>query len=96
MTDLSNQYAFGWIKSLAEGTGFLMGPAFAIATTAVTIYLIIGGLRFLLSGGDKNAVSGARNMIIHAIIGFILLMVLFLIVQFIYQFLGLGSLGILQ
>lgn len=82
-------YGFGWIGSLAEGTNILVAPAFALAATIVTIYFIIGGLRFLLSGGNKDDISKARDMITHAIIGFILLILTFIVLQFIFQFFGL-------
>lgn len=86
--DLGTNYAFGWISSLGEGFTRLLGPGFAIAGVALTLYLIIGAFRFLLSGGDKSAIEGGRNMITHAIIGFVLLMLVFLIMQFIPEFIG--------
>lgn len=93
---LEQAYGFGWINSLAEGTQLLINPAFALAATAVTVYFIIGGLRFLLSGGDKNAIDGARKMITHAIIGFVLLMLSFIVLQFIFQFFGLEEYRIIK
>lgn len=88
--DLGQQFGFGSIKSLGEGLGYLIGPAFAIAGAAVVFYLIIGAFQYMMSGGDKNAVAGARDMIIHGIIGFILLIMLFLVVQFLSQFFGIS------
>lgn len=93
---LNDQYAFGWIQSLGQGTNFLVEPAFALAALAVTLYFIIGGLQFLLSGGDKEAIGKAQKRITHAIIGFVLLMVLFLFMQFMGEFLGLGDLRIIR
>ena len=40
-----------------------------IVGAAAVIMLIIGGLRYVLSGGDSNAISGAKNTIIYAMIG---------------------------
>ncbi|MBU3957438.1 hypothetical protein KKI19_04165 [Patescibacteria group bacterium] len=88
MIDLSKQYSFGQIKSLAQGFGYLIGLGFAIAAIAVIFYFTVGSFKFLTSGGDKNAVASARDMLVHAIIGFILLMVMFLILQFLPEFLG--------
>lgn len=93
---LSQAYGFGWINSLAEGTNLLVGPAFAIAALAVTVYFIIGGLRFLLSGGDKDSIAKARGMITHAVIGFILLMLTFIILQFIPEFFDLKGFAIIK
>lgn len=88
--DLSQQYAFGHISSLGEALGYLIPTTFSIATTAVTFYFLIGAVRYLLSAGDKDAVQGARDMITHAIIGFILLILLFLIMQFVPEFFGIN------
>ncbi|MDO8638583.1 MAG: hypothetical protein Q7R43_03335 [Candidatus Daviesbacteria bacterium] len=94
--DLSTEYGFGWIPSLAEGTKLMMGPAFAIAAAVVVLYFIIGGVQFLLSGGDKEAIAKAQKRITHAIIGFVLLMMMFIILQFIPEFLGLKGFKIIQ
>lgn len=86
--DLREQYGFGNVGSLGEGVQRLVAPTFTIAATAVTIYFIIGSFRFLISGGDKESIAKSRSMITHSIIGFILLILLFLIMQFIPEFLG--------
>ncbi|MBI4037063.1 hypothetical protein HY385_01425 [Candidatus Daviesbacteria bacterium] len=90
MIDLSQQYGFGDVGSLGEGVQRLVEPTFIIATAAVTIYFIIGSFRFLISSGDKESVAKSRSMITHSIIGFILLILLFLIMQFIPEFLGIN------
>ncbi|MDO8570212.1 MAG: hypothetical protein Q7R97_01345 [Candidatus Daviesbacteria bacterium] len=95
--DLGNQYAFGWITSLGQGTNLLITPVFSIAMAGVVLYFIIGGLQFLLSGGDKEAIAKAQKRITHAIIGFILLIVLFLFMQFfVGEFLNLGGFKIIK
>ncbi|KKS12140.1 MAG: hypothetical protein UU67_C0057G0011 [Candidatus Daviesbacteria bacterium GW2011_GWB1_41_5] len=94
--DLGGQYQFGHVKTLAQGWEYLIMPAFSIAAAAVVIYFVIGGLRYLLSGGDKEAVSKAQKMITHAIIGFVLLIVMFLILQFIPEFLGIEGFKIIK
>lgn len=94
--DLDKAYGFGWINSLAEATNRLLTPLFAIALVVVTIYLIIGGLRFLLSGGDKEAIAKGKNMITHSIIGLALLIAVFLVMQFLSQFFGLEGFRIIK
>ncbi|MCL5784438.1 MAG: hypothetical protein M1142_03735 [Patescibacteria group bacterium] len=85
---LKDQFAFGKFNSLGEILSGLIGPAFSIAAVAVVFYFLIGAFKYLTSGGDKNAVASARDMITHSIIGFLLLMMLFLIMQFIPQIFG--------
>lgn len=84
--DIGDVFGYGYIKSLGQGTSYLIAPAFSLATAAVVIYFLIGAFKFLTSGGDKEAVASARNMITHAIIGFVILMFAYLILQFIPQF----------
>lgn len=81
-------FGFGNISSLGEGTSLLVIPAFSIAFVGVTVFIVVGAFRFLASGGDKESIAKARGMITHAIIGFLILMFIFLILQFIPEFFG--------
>lgn len=82
MGDIGQNFAFGDIGTLGEGLNKLVAPVFSIAVTLVVIYFLIGGFKYLTSAGEKEAVASARSMIIHAIIGFVLLLFIFLILQF--------------
>lgn len=55
---------------------------FLVGAIAV-IMLIIGGIRYTVSGGDQNAVAGAKNTILYAIVGIIVSFLAFAIVNFI-------------
>jgi hypothetical protein len=87
-TPLTNKFAFGGLNSLGEGIGRLIPPAFSLAAVALVLYILIGGFKYMTSGGDKNAVASARAMITHAIIGIALLIMLFLILAILPQLLG--------
>lgn len=47
------------------------------------IAIIIGGLRYVVSGGDSNAVKGAKDMILFAVIGLIVALLAYSIVNFV-------------
>lgn len=47
------------------------------------IMIIVGGFRYITSGGDSNNVSAAKNTIIYAIIGLIIVALAQFIVQFV-------------
>lgn len=47
------------------------------------IMLIIGGIRYTVSGGDQNAVTGAKNTILYAIVGLIVSFMAYAIVNFV-------------
>ncbi len=88
--NIGEHYGFGNYTSLGQAIDQLRTPAFMIAGTAVVFYLVIGGLRYLMSGGDKEKIGSARAMITHAVIGFILLLLIFLIMEIIPEILGSG------
>ncbi len=85
--DLGATYGFGKILTLGEGLSLLVQPIFAIAGIAVFFYLVFGGFKFLTSGGNKDAVSSARAMITHALIAFVMLMLLFVALRFLPELL---------
>jgi cytochrome bd-type quinol oxidase subunit 2 len=47
------------------------------------IMLIVGGIRYVVSGGDQNAVQGAKNTILYAIIGIVVAFLAFAAVRFV-------------
>lgn len=55
---------------------------FAIGVLSV-IMLIIGGLRYVISGGNKDAVNSAKNTILYAIVGLIVALLAFAAINFI-------------
>ena len=66
----------------------------SIVTTAITylsivtgiiavIMMIVGGLKFITSGGDASAVTSARNTIIYAVIGIVIAVLAQVFVQFV-------------
>ncbi len=55
---------------------------FVVGAVAV-IMLIIGGLRYVTSNGDQNAVTGAKNTIMYALIGVVVAFLAFAAVNFV-------------
>ena len=47
------------------------------------IMLIIGGIRYVISGGDSKKVTDAKNTVLYAIIGLIIAFLAFAIVNFV-------------
>lgn len=47
------------------------------------IMLIIGGIRYVVSGGESSAVTGAKNTILYAVIGIIVAIVAYAVVNFV-------------
>jgi cytochrome bd-type quinol oxidase subunit 2 len=52
------------------------------------IMIIIGGLRYVISNGDQKNVTAAKDTILYAVIGVIVAIVAFAIVQFVTTTIG--------
>jgi uncharacterized protein YacL len=61
-----------------------------IAVLIALFFLILGGIRWITSGGDKGKVESARNTIIAAIIGLVIAFLAFFILSVALQFFGLS------
>ena len=59
----------------------LINIGLILCVIAFIILLIIGGIKYVTSGGDRAKLEGARNAISNAIIGIIILLLLWLIAQ---------------
>lgn len=57
----------------------------AIGGIIAIIMIIIGGVRYMTSGGDSNSASSARNTILYAVIGLIVVVFAQIIVRFVLQ-----------
>ncbi len=64
---------------------------FVIAALLVFFYLIWGGIDWITSGGDKGQTEKARNKITAAIVGLIVLLASFAILQLVLRFFTGGS-----
>ena len=71
----------GIITSLTNTLLFIVG-------ILAVIMLIIGGLRYVVSGGNSTAVTAAKNTILYAIVGLVVSFLAFAAINFI-----LGNLG---
>lgn len=63
----------------------LLVPAAAIA---FLIMMIVGGIQFVMSGGDAKAAAGARSTLTYAVIGVILVVIVWLILLLIQNVTG--------
>ena len=56
------------------------------------IMLVYGGLRYILSGGDSKKVTDAKNTVLYAIIGLIISLLAYAIVNFVLNsVIGVGT-----
>ena len=55
------------------------------------IMIIIGGIRYATSNGDSNQVTAAKNTIMYAVIGLVIAIFAYAIVNFVLTQMGVGS-----
>lgn len=92
--------SFGLCPRSAGGVGFnaicnldlaqlappLITTIFVLAIVAALLYLIWGAFKWLTSGGDKAAVQAAREHIVAAIIGLMLIFVSYVVMNILLNF----------
>jgi hypothetical protein len=64
---------------------------FAAAAIALLIYLVLGGFQFMMSQGDPKAAQGAQAKIMNALIGFIIIIFAYFIIQLFGQVFGIQN-----
>ena len=77
-------------STLGSIVGFVVTIPFVIAILIALFFLIYGGIKWITSGGDKAGVEAARNQIIAAVIGLIIVFLSFFILNLVLQFFGLS------
>lgn len=78
-------------NNIGQFIGNIIIILLVVAIIIAVIFLVYGGIKWILSGGDKTGVESARNHIIAAIVGLIIALLAFFIVTFVLGLLGLGS-----
>lgn len=68
--------------------GILIELSLIFASIFFLIFFIIGGVQWLTSGGDKQALEGARGRITSAIIGLVIVLASFAIIRLLEAALG--------
>lgn len=87
---------FGGLCNLNAGNfgqiiGTVVTLVFIIAIVIALFWLLYGGIKWILSEGDKNNVEAARNHIIAAIIGLIVIFLAYFILNLLVGFFAPGS-----
>jgi type IV secretion system pilin len=81
----SNLFAPGGVfQTIADTMIFVIG---AVAV----IFLIIGGLRYVISNGDPKNVTAAKDTILYAIVGIVVAIISFAVVSFVITQIGKAS-----
>jgi len=69
----------------------ILNIAIGIITAISLLFAVIGGFRFVLSGGDPQDVARAKSTVIYAIVGLVIAISAELIVSFVLNSPALGN-----
>lgn len=76
------------IKDIVDIIENIFGLAIRFAGILAFIMLILGGFRYLTSGGDPKAAASAQKTITYAIGGLVLIIAAWFILKFLSEFTG--------
>jgi hypothetical protein len=83
----------GYFTSFGDMISNILNIVLTIGVIAVLLYLIMGGIEWITSGGDKGKTESARNKITAAVIGLVILISAWAIMLFVQQLLGIKVFG---
>lgn len=83
----------GFASDLGKLINGVLGFVMVIAALMVLLYLVLGGIEWITSGGDKGKTESARNKITAAVIGLVILAASYAVLLVVLNFLGFSSLG---
>lgn len=77
-------------NNLGGYIGLVLSLLIGIAVIIALFFLVYGGIKWILSGGDKAGVEGARNMIVAAIVGLVIVFLSFLVLNIVGGLFGIS------
>ena len=81
------------IENLGSLVSALVGALMIVAALLAFFYLILGGIQWITSGGDKAGMEAARNKITHAVVGLVIVGAAWAIMILVQNFLGVTIIG---
>lgn len=76
------------ITNIPALIGFAIQILFIVAGLVAFVYLLLGGIKWITSGGDKGQVESARNQIIQALIGLVVVFAAWGLIVLVEKLLG--------
>ncbi len=91
--DVPKELPTGGIKTGSKIIATGIGVAFVVAIIVCLFFIIWGAVNWITSGGDKQKLASARNRIMYAIIGLLLVLFSIIIGNLFIGFLGLPTIS---
>lgn len=91
-TTVNNPVA--WADTLPEVFGLIINLVIGVAVVLAVIFLGIGGIKYITSGGDAKAADAARSAITNAVIGLVIAIGALAIKALVQNVIGSGNISI--
>jgi len=75
-------------RSIGGILGAILNVVFWVGIALTIIFLILGGIKYITSGGDETKVGAARAQVTNAVIGFVVVIGAFTVKYIIRNLLG--------
>lgn len=70
-------------KTIPELLGMVINAFLILAGTVAVLFIIVGGFQYVSSAGNPESVQKAKNTILYAVVGLIVVILSYAIVNFI-------------
>lgn len=80
-------------ENIAQYIGIILSIMLGIAVIIAIFFLVWGGIKWILSGGDKAAVDEARKHIIAALVGLVIAFLAFFLISIVGRLFGINVLN---
>ena len=81
MCDLNDLTKPASLACIPEFLGNIINISAILAGVATIFFIVWGGIRFITSSGDPVKVEGAKKTITYAIVGFVIIVLSFVIIK---------------
>lgn len=83
----------GFVGDLGSYVNFLLNLVMAVSLLLAFLYFILAGLQWITSGGDKSKTEEARNKIVNAFVGILIVASSFALASYVAWILGFESIN---
>jgi hypothetical protein len=76
---------FPHVEASSSTLSSILSLVFAATGSLAVLFIVIGGFRYIISGGDPQDAAQAKNTIIYAVVGLIVSIAAWAIVSFVLK-----------
>ncbi len=83
LAQLSNKLEIPKTAPSQDTVGTILNIVFTIATLLSLLFIVIGAFKYVISAGDPSSTASAKNTVLYAVIGLVVTLSAFTILNFV-------------